>query len=158
MIVWNQPVDTWLMTLFPPSTNRDYRGAKIAPWFLILAGLLELGPGCIHYFLPDGGAGVIAGLDLTHNRSVILGMFAWTGSVQIPFGLVMILVALRYQSFVPLFLLLDFIERALMSLSSWVLKPAPGPHFPPEHYGSPIAALLLAIFFVLSLRSRASSA
>jgi hypothetical protein len=140
--------------LFPASTNKDYSGAAIAPWFLLLAGFLELIPGCIHYFLPDGGAGVIAGLDLTHDRTVVLGLFAWTGSVQIPFGLAMILVSLRYRSFVPLFLLLDFAERALMTLAGWVLRPAPGPHYPPEHYGSPVSAVLLLIFFVLSLRER----
>ena len=31
----------------------------------------------IHSFLPDGGAGTIAGLDLSHNRQLILGLFAW---------------------------------------------------------------------------------
>ncbi len=140
--------------LFPASTNKDYSGAAIAAWFLVLSGLLELIPGCIHYFLPDGGAGVIAGLDLTRDRPVVLSLFAWTGSVQIPFGLAMILVALRYRTFVPLFLLLDCMERGLMTLAGWVLRPAPGPHYPPEHYGSPIATVLLAIFFVLSLRKR----
>ena len=60
--------------------------------------------------------------------------------------------ALRYRSFVPLFLLLDFTERSLMSLAGWVLRPAPGPHYPPEHYGSPVSAVLLAFCFVLSLR------
>ena len=143
------------MSLLPASTNRDYKGLTIAAWYLAFAGLLEVVPGCIHYFLPDGGAGVIAGLDLTRDRTTILGLFAWTGSVQIPFGLAMIVVALRYRPLVPLFLLLGFIERALMALSGWVLKPAPGPHHPPEHYASPVAAALLAFFFLLSLWPRA---
>jgi hypothetical protein len=30
-------------------------------------------PGLIHVFLPDGGAGVIAGLDLSKNRATIIG-------------------------------------------------------------------------------------
>ena len=140
--------------LFPKSTNGEYAGSKIAAWFLLLVGFLELIPGCIHYFLPDGGAGVIAGLDLSRDRVMVVGMFAWMGSVQIPFALALILVATRYQSFVPLFLFLACIERALMSLASWVLKPAPGPHHPPEHYASPIAAALIALFFLLSLRKR----
>ncbi len=144
------------MSLFPASTNKDYEGLTIAAWYLAFAGLLEVVPGCIHYFLPDGGAGVIAGLDLTHDRNTIIGMFAWMGSAQIPFGLAMIVVALRYRSFVPLFLLLGFTERGLMALSGWVLKPVPGPHYPPEHYGSPIAAVLLAVFFLLSLWPRAA--
>ena len=48
------------MALFPPSTNSDYRGATISAWFLMLVAMLEFVPGCIHFFLPDGGAGVIA--------------------------------------------------------------------------------------------------
>ena len=140
--------------LFPASTNKDYSGATVAAWFLLLSGFFELVPGCIHYFLQDGGAGVIAGLDLTHDRPVVLSLFAWTGSVQIPFGLAIILVALRYRTFVPLFLLLNGMERGLMTLAGWVLRPEPGPHHPPEHYGSPIATVLLLIFFVLSLRQR----
>ena len=52
-----------VMAIFPPSTNADYRGAKVSAWFLMLAGVLEFIPGCIHYFLPDGGAGVIGGVE-----------------------------------------------------------------------------------------------
>lgn len=35
-----------------PSTNSSYRGAASAVWFTLLAGLLELAAGAIHYFLP----------------------------------------------------------------------------------------------------------
>jgi hypothetical protein len=37
-------------------------------WFLGLYGLLELIPGLIHFLLPDGGAGVIAGLGVPIER------------------------------------------------------------------------------------------
>mgnify|MGYP000263991302 CR=1 FL=1 len=50
--------------LFPPSTNGDYHGAKVSAWFLVLASMLTIVPGLIHYGLPDGGAGVIGGVDL----------------------------------------------------------------------------------------------
>jgi hypothetical protein len=142
------------MALFPPSTNDAYTGARISAWFLALSGLLELVPGCIHYFLPDGGAGVIAHLDLSHNPNMIFGLFAWMGSVQIPFGLAILIVAARYRSLVPLFLFLNMMERGLMSFAAWVFKPSLTGHHPPENYGSPIAAALLAIFLVLSLRPR----
>ena len=143
------------MSYLPPSSNAQYAGAPVAAWFLMLSSLLEIVPGCIHYFLPDGGAGVIAGLDLTHNRSMILALFAWTGSVQIPFGIALFIVGLRYRTLVPLFLSLNMLERFLMSLSGWVLRPpGAGGHHPPEHYGSPVSVLLLGIFLYLSLSRR----
>lgn len=140
------------LNLFPASTNASYRGSAAAAWFLVLAGILELVPGCIHYALPDGGAGVIAGLDLTQNRSTILAVFAWVGSVQIPMGLMLILIGLRYRSFVPLGLLMVIITRGLMTVDGWLLKGAAGRHHPPEHFASPVAVVLALLFLVLSLR------
>ena len=54
------------MSLLPPGTN-PCRGSLASVWFFGVYGLLELGAGLIHFFLPDGGAGTIAGLDPTHN-------------------------------------------------------------------------------------------
>lgn len=140
------------MALFPASTNHQYRGAKISAWFLLLSGFLEVVPGFIHYFLPVRAAEQIAGLVLGHHAALVIGMFSWTGAVQIPFGLALMLVAVRYRPLVPLFLLLNFLERGLMALAAWVLYPVP--HHPPEHYASPVSAGLLLVFFVLSLRTR----
>lgn len=53
------------MSRLPPSTNHLSRGSLASVWFLGLYSLLELITGLIHFFLPDGGAGVIAGLDLS---------------------------------------------------------------------------------------------
>lgn len=55
-------------------------------------------PGAIHAFLPDGGAGVIAGLDLTHNAATIIGVFAWVGATQIVWGLTMLMVSLKKRA------------------------------------------------------------
>ena len=57
------------MALLPETTNAAYRGSVWSAVYLGLTGLLTVGPGCIHYFLPDGGAGVIAGLDLSRDRA-----------------------------------------------------------------------------------------
>ena len=116
----------------PPSTNEEYRGAIGAARFLTLLALLTIVPGSIHTFLPDGGAGVIAGLDLTQCRHVIVALFAWAGATQIVFGIVMLLASLRYRSFVPLTLGLLLVERTLHALNAWILKPGAG-HHPPEH-------------------------
>jgi hypothetical protein len=140
------------VALFPPSTNGDYRGAHNAAWVLMLAAVLEFVPGCIHYFLPDGGAGVIAGLDLSHNRQVVVGVFAWVGAMQIPLALMLFLIGWRYRTFVTLGLSMVILTRTLMSIDAWLLKGAGTDHRPPEHYASPVAVVVALVFLALSLR------
>jgi len=142
------------MSLLPPSTNHLYRGSLASVWFLGLYGLLELIPGLIHFLLPDGGAGVIAGLDLTQHKHTIIGVFAWMGALQIAYGLGILAVALWYRPLVPLFLGLGFAERTLMSVAAWVTKPSPTGHHPPEHYASLFLVPVLAVLVALAARSR----
>jgi hypothetical protein len=99
------------MALFPASTNHQYRGAKISAWLLLLSGFLEFVPGFTHYFLPVCAAEQIAGLTVWHHAALVIGMLSWTGSVQIPFALALLLVAVRYRPLIPLFPLLNFLER-----------------------------------------------
>lgn len=145
------------MSLLPPSTNHLYRGSLVSVWFLGLYGLLELGTGCVHYLLPDGGAGVIAGLDLTANKHTIIGVFAWMGALQIAYGLGILAVASWYRPLVPLFLGLGLLERILMSVAAWVTKPSPTGHHPPEHYASLLLVPVLAVFLAMAMRSRSGS-
>lgn len=138
--------------LLPPSSNADYRGSPVAAWFLLLLGIGWVGPGLIHVFLPDGGAGVIAGIDLGSNPYPLIGAFAWAGSTQIAHGLIMILIAARYRPLVPVMLAISLIERGLLTLTGWVTKAAPSGHHPPEHYASAALILLIPLFLWLSLR------
>ena len=140
------------MNLLPPSSNHLYRGSRASVWFLGLYGLLEVVPGLIHFLLPDGGAGVIAGLDLTHNAHTIIGVFAWMGALQIAYGLGILAVAFWYRPLVPLFLGVGLVERTLMALAAWVTKPNPTGHHPPEHYASLLLVPLLAVFLALATR------
>ncbi len=141
------------MPLLPPSTNRDYTGSPPAAGFLALVGLLTVVPGCIHTFLADGGAGVIAGLDLSRNGALVVALFAWAGATQIAFGLALLLVALRYRPLVPAMLALVLLERTLHALNGWVLKGGSG-HHPPEHYAVLVALPLVACALALSLRGQ----
>jgi len=142
------------MAFLPPSTNADYRGSTLAAWFLMLAAVLEFLPGCIHYFLPDGGAGVIAGLDLTQNGYIIIATFAWFGAVQIPMAILLFVIGLRYRTLVPLGLLILILSRSLMAIDGWFFKGAAGGHHPPEHYASPVAVALALVFLLLATRER----
>lgn len=143
-----------MASLLPPSTNSDYRGSRSAPWFLGLAAVGTLIPGLIHSFLPDGGAVVIARLDLGAQAELVRALFAWEGATQLALALGMLAVALRYQPLTPLFLALVIVERGLMSLQGWILLPPSSGHHPPEHFASPVAAGLAMLFLLLSLRER----
>lgn len=144
------------MSILPPSTNAGYQGHPAAPLFLLLAAILTLGPGLIHSFLPDGGAGVIAGLDMGDRRDLVVALFRWQGATQLAFGLAILAVALRYRSLTPLFLVLLMVERGLMALHGWVLSPPASGHHPPEHFGSLAGVALGGVFLVLALRRRPS--
>jgi hypothetical protein len=137
-----------MTALLPPSTNDHYRGARASVWVLGVLAVLTIVPGCIHTFLPDGGAGVIAGIDLSQCGPVIVALFAWAGATQIVFGVVMLLAAVRYRSFVPAILVLLLVERTLHALNAWGLKAGTG-HRPPEHYavlvGLPVVAWALFV-------------
>lgn len=141
--------------LLPPSTNADYRGSPAAAWFTVLLGLGWIGPGLIHMLLPDGGAGVIAGIDLGLARRTIVAIFAWAGATQFAHGLALLAIGLRYRPLVPLVLAISLVERACLALFGWVVKAPPlAGHHPPEHYGSVILLPLIALFLWLSLRPR----
>lgn len=140
--------------MFPASTNEQYRGAPASAWFLTLLAIGTIVPGAIHYFLPDGGAEVIAGLDLGDQRVLVIGTFAWMGATQIPYGLAQLAVALRYRSLVPLFLALALIERTLAAIAGWITKGADATHHPPEHYIAVALVPAILVFLLLSLRRR----
>ncbi len=142
---------------FPPSTNADYHGLPLAAWFLTLVSLGTIVPGGIHVFLPDGGAGVIAGIDLTQGGKTIIAVFAWAGATQMVWGLSMLAVSLAYRSLVPLFLFLILVERSIIAVNQWVLKATGTGHQPPEAYVTLVALPLVALMLGLALARRPSA-
>jgi len=139
------------VSFLPPTTNPQYTGARISALFLLLTAVMTLVPGLIHSFLPDGGAGVIAHLDMGDKRNLVIGVFRWEGSTQLALGLGLLAIALRYQTLTALGLSLVIVERGLMTLHAWILSP-PGGHHPPEHFASPISVILCTVFLALSLQ------
>ena len=140
------------MRLLPAGTNAQYDGARASAWFLMLAGVFNVIPECIHYFLPDGGAGVIAGIDLSTRGQTIIAVFAWMGAMQIAHGAAQFLIGWRYRPLVPFFLVLLIVERALMAADGWFLKGAASSNHPPEHYASAAVVPIALVFLWLSLR------
>jgi hypothetical protein len=140
--------------IFSANTNGDYRGSLIAAYVLTLMAVGTIGPGLIHAFLPDGGAGVIAGLDLSRNGRTIVGVFAWVGATQIVWGAAMLIVSLYYRSFVPLLFALILVERSIIALNQWIFKPGEGAHQPPEAFVTLVVIPLAAAMLAMSLRPR----
>lgn len=126
--------------------------ASASSRFLVLCGVLAVVPGMIHVFLPDGGAEVIAGIDLSRDAARTVSMFAWAGATQIAWGGMMLAIGLFHRALVPLALVLLLLEKTLHALSFWVLKP--GDHHPPESYAVLVAVPVIALFLALALRRR----
>lgn len=135
------------MSWLPPSTNDAYTGSPLAAQVLGALAVLTILPACIHLFVPDGGAGSIAGIDLGPCAPTIVALFAWAGATQLVFGIVMLAVAVSYRPFVPTVLALLLVERGLHAFNGWVWKHGSGTHHPPEHYavlvGLPVIAWAL---------------
>jgi len=144
------------LALLPPSTNAAYRGPLtpvLGLWFVAVQKLIV---GGIHYFLPDGGAGVIAGLELQDNAQAIIGTFAWVGAIQIASGCALFAIAARYRTLVPLFLLLAALEQGLIALAAFVLKPPASGLHPPGHWASLVWVPGLLLLARLAVRVRRS--
>ncbi len=142
-----------VMGFIPPSTNERYRGSPLAWWVLLVLGALNLARGSIHLFASDGGAGQIAGIDLSRERAVIVFLFAVMGLQQLSFAALHFLVALRYRSFVPLLLSLETLKQAVAVVILWLYKPLPVAA--PGKYGALVLFPVLALGLFLSLRAPA---
>ena len=106
-----------LQTLLPPVVDNSIRGSPIPAYVFALLSLVSFARACIHLFAPDGGAGSIAGMDLSvEGAKAIIFAFALWGSAQLVYAAVQIVVAVRYRSLVPAMYLLLVIEYLLRIL------------------------------------------
>lgn len=137
-----------LAILLPAQADDTVRGS---PWparvFAVIA-VLSTVRSCIHLLAPDGGAGSIAGMDLSvAGAEGIVFAFALWGSAQLVYAVVQLLVAFRYRSLVPLMYLLLAFETALR-MAVGRMRPVTFAHTPPGAVANwvllPLALLMLA--------------
>lgn len=121
-----------------------------------LFGILNLFRGSIHTFLPDGGAGVIAGFDLSHSRQTIVFLFAVMGIEQLSLGVVDLIVAFRARQLALALLWFHTLEQTAAEVVFVFYKPAPGR--PPGMIGAPAVLVLLWMAIGWIYWRRASSA
>jgi hypothetical protein len=121
-----------------------------------LFGILNLFRGSIHTFLPDGGAGVIAGFDLSHSRQTIVFLFAVMGIEQLSLGVVNLIVAFRVRQLALALLWFHTLELTAAEIVFVLYKPAPGR--PPGMIGAPLVLAVLWIVIGWIYWRRSSSA
>jgi hypothetical protein len=141
-----------LAKLLPQPAHNQATGWKLPYYLFPLIAILSTIRSCIHLLAPDGGAGSIAGLDLSvPGGSGIIFAFALWGSAQLIYALIQLAVAFRYRSLVPAMYLLLIFETLLRILVGRT-KPVQFAHTPPGAIGNqiilPLAILMLLLCFI----------
>lgn len=123
------------------------RGWKLPVVVFMLLAVVSTVRSCIHLFSADGGAGSIAGMDLSvQGADGIIFAFALWGSAQLVYAFIQLLVAFRYRSLIPFMYLLLIVETLLRMLVG-KMRPVSFAHTPPGAIGNfiilPAAVVLL---------------
>jgi hypothetical protein len=137
-----------MAVLLPTQADNTIRGGKVPVAVFAVLAAISFVRSCIHVFAPDGGAGSIAGMDLSvAGASGIVFAFGLWGSAQLIYALVQLAVVIRYRSLVPAMYLLLFVEILLRMLVGRV-KPVTFAHTPPGAIGNyvllPLSLLMVA--------------
>lgn len=117
--------------------------SRITVGLLVLLGLINLARGSLHAFLPDSGAGVIAGFDLAQGGQTIVFLLAMIGAGQIGSGLIDLLAAARFRAFAAPLLAIELL-RALIGLYIAFASKSVGTGYPGAK-GMVISAIVLAL-------------
>lgn len=138
--------------LMPAKVDNTIAGMKLPVYVFGLVAVVSTVRSCIHLLSPDGGAGSIAGMDLSvAGASGIIFAFALWGSSQLIYALIQLLVTFRYRSLVPFMYVLLILETLLRQLVGY-MKPVTFAHTPPGALANyivlPLAVLMLVLCFV----------
>jgi hypothetical protein len=144
--------------LLPTQADQTIRGSKLPLYLFIFIALIGTVRSLIHIFSPDGGAGSIAGMDLTvSDADDVIFAFALWGSAQLIYALIQWLVILRYRSLVPFMWGVQLLET-LGHMLVGRLKPVTFAHTPPGAYENYIYLVLAVLMLMLSIWSSRKSA
>ena len=147
---WRRTLRRSVRGLFPhPATG--YRGTRFSLWLLVALTAVTSFRSLVHVFAPDGGAGSIAGLDVSvEGGTNLIALFAQWGWAQALLAFVGIVVLARYRFLIPfawLLQVLDWGGRTLVGQLKPLVVDAP----PPGAIGNvvflPLA--LVALWFAL---------
>jgi hypothetical protein len=146
-----------LSPFLPPSTA-DYKGPRLAFYFLVLIAITSTIRSLIHILAPDGGANSIAGLPIqVAGGPNLIAMFGQWGVSQLILAVFYWLAIVRYRFLVPFMLAIVSLEQALR-IGVGHLKPIEVAAAPPGEIGSYILLPLSLIALALSTRHSESPA
>ena len=139
--------------LLPAQIDNTIRGTKIPFYIFTLYAIVSTVRSCIHLLSSDGGAGTIAGMDLSvAGADGIIFAFAFWGSSQLLFAMIQLLAVIRYRSLIPFMWLMLALEILLRELVG-KMKPVTFAHTPPGAIGNQIILPLAVVMVVWSLWS-----
>ena len=142
---------TRLSLLLPAIAGNAVPGRKLPVYVFTLLAVISTVRSCIHLLAPDGGAGSIAGMNLSvPGADSIVFAFALWGSAQLIYALIQLAVAFRYRSLIPAMYALLILETLLRMLVGH-MKPVTFAHTPPGAIGNYLILPLAAAMLLLSL-------
>ena len=144
-----------LQRILPPTIDNNYKGNKIALWFFYLITAVTVVRSLIHMFKHDGGAQSIATIPLDTftetGAAVVILIFAYWGLSQLMFGIIQVIVAIRYKSLIPLMYLMLVLEWATRFLLS-MYKPIETVGQAPGGIGNMVLPFVCLVMFFLSVK------
>ncbi len=145
-----------LKYLFPMNIDNEYKGNKAPLYLFYLVIPYTIIRSLTHMFSPDGGAQSIATIPLhsfTENASdTIIHLFAEWGLSQLLFGLLYIVVLIKYKSLIPLmylFLIIEYSTRLFLGF----YKPFELAGDAPGGIGNYFLVPLFIVMFILSIKN-----
>ena len=144
-----------LQRILPTTIDNNYKGNKIALWFFYLITAVTVVRSLIHMFKHDGGAQSIATIPLDTftetGAAVVILIFAYWGLSQLMFGIIQVIVAIRYKSLIPLMYLMLVLEWATRFLLS-MYKPIETVGQAPGGIGNMVLPFVCLVMFFLSVK------
>ncbi|MEP7133941.1 MAG: hypothetical protein ABI904_03315 [Chloroflexota bacterium] len=142
---------TFLNFFLPAQADNTIRGTKLPFYIFLLIAIIGTIRSFIHIFSPDGGAGSIAGMDLSvTGADGIIFAFALWGSAQLIYALLQWVVILRYRSLVPFMWFVQLLETLLRMLVGRI-RPVTFAHTPPGAIQNYIYLALAMLMLALSI-------
>lgn len=143
--------------LFPNLIDNEYKGKKIPLYFFYLLIPVTIIRSLVHIFKADGGAQSIANIPLhlysEQASDTIVHLFSEWGLSQLLFGVLYIVVLIKYKSLIPLmylFLLLEYSTRLLLAF----YKPVVLEGYAPGGIANYFLVPLFVVMFILSLKKQ----
>ena len=141
----------WSTVLHQP--NNNYLGSKISLYYLVLLACMFTFRGCVHYFAPDGGSGMIAGIPLETYpegavQAIITG-FGVYGKYHLAEAVLAWLIIFRWRTLIPIFLFFVAINQ-LLGIILITVKPLPV--IPPGQIAAYVLFPITLVAFLLSIR------